>query len=365
LINLSGADKLREIYSFHKDTDKVYIPEKEIKKSMKQAFTYYLINEDKNFYDNLKKQIENYIERHRYLLGLIKETSNMNKKLEEIVEIPEEIPEELAKYKDWKVNKIKNEINKGLHKLVKMIVNELLQNKYKEKGEFIETLSIGNSEIKTPESVLCISSVKITGKKNQFNKYYEFLKSGTILALKEFKPEEEKSDESTEESTEEQKNPLTVEEIFKYCYQFNKDLLEEEIDYFKENENNNIIEHLNSIASQNTEETPVIYLGLDERELEPALTLTIKRKNPELYEELLMSAGKNLKHSGKNLMPKSRKIVHYNDQDITAGWVQILNKEIKKEKTKRKKDTRGKTKKKQKPSPLDNKLTELAKIWNG
>ena len=335
-----------------------------MKEAIKIAMTYSLLMKDEELYGKLKEEIEAYNEKYKFIISLIKEKANLNKKLNEIIENPEEIPEELQKFSEWKLNKIKNDIlNKEIRKLTNSIMKELFASneQYRQNYDFIEKLTIGNTEIKRPERVLCISNVKITNKTTEFNKYYEFIKSGTELTLKEFKVEDP---EKKEDGEEEKSLPMSIKEIFSYCYQFNKDLLEEETSYFKEIEKNDIVEQLNYISSKNTDNAPVIYLGHDKRDLNLALVLAVIRKNPELYDNILIYTNRN--YNGKNLMPKSRKIVYYNGQEITAGWVQILDREMKKEKTRKKKEIKTvQGKKKAKPGTLENKLSELARMWNG
>jgi CRISPR-associated protein Csm5 len=120
---------------------------------------------------------------------------------------------------------------------------------------------------------------------------------------------------------------LTLNGLFQACYQHSKDVLEEEAEYFRnEDEIFGIIEEL---IDENTEESPLIRLGGGQGFLSITATLAIKSKDPQLYENSIrknVSAFRRWRTMPNNF-PKTRRII----ADTTGealdclGWVKMTD----------------------------------------
>ena len=73
----------------------------------------------------------------------------------------------------------------------------------------------------------------------------------------------------------------------------------------------------------------MLRIGKDEGYTNLTVKLTLKKLMPELYENVLIHTTKNKSYDSSITkdgfyFPKSRKIVHWEGQELTAGWVQLI-----------------------------------------
>ena len=97
---------------------------------------------------------------------------------------------------------------------------------------------------------------------------------------------------------------LDIKNLLNCCYVFTERLLLEEINYFNEINNKQIVAKLQSIKQQNTPTSPVIRIGKNEGYLSLTIGLLVKDKDKDLYNSVLCHATKNTSYTGN--FPKTR-----------------------------------------------------------
>lgn len=118
---------------------------------------------------------------------------------------------------------------------------------------------------------------------------------------------------------------LTLPALFQACYQRAKDLLEEEAEYFRKEEE--VLEIIEELIEENTLDAPLIRLGGGQGILSVTVDLAVKRKNPELYERSLrpnVSSFRRWRTMPGNF-PKTRRVISddTNEPLDVLGWLKL------------------------------------------
>lgn len=319
-----------DVNSFIKQMGQVYIPGTEVKGAIRTAIAYCALIDDSSIYSDLEDQIRKFAGQYGFLIQNVKNQQDLRMPLNQVVQQP--IPPEFEKYKNWKLSKIKdnvlcNEMEKITQDLEARVFNAKSHSGSADaKYDVLKFLHVGDSETRLPIDVLSIAEVSPFNIKRAFRMFNEIIIPGSEFILTDLGVEGDKSRKTKmdkigfNESHTRLVDSLDV--ILNCCYRFSKDLLEEEIDYFQGHNKSNIVTHLKELASLNHADPPVLRIGKDEGFLSVTVALAVKKKDPSLYKDTLIHAIKGKSYE-TDLMPKTRKIVIYNGEEYTSGWIQI------------------------------------------
>jgi len=312
--SFTGEEKLQDINVFIKQTSNPYIPGTEIKGAVRTAIIYCTFIEDQW----IRKWFASAVDK------MLLETTDNKKKKETYLDYVN-----LVRNKTDPENWRKKELVKRMRKITSTLEDKILNSKPNDaKYDLMKFLQISDSDLMDPDS-LAISYSKLfnPSKKPVF---YEYLIRNKEVKINCFQTNAnfiKKQQLDRMGFSERQKTLLSsLTKIFDCCYRFTDDLIQEEIEYFEEHHKMEIVKQLQHIASLNTPESPVLRIGKDEGYNSVTIGLALKKTLPELYDKVLIHATKgksyDAEHGGP--FPKSRKIVHWNGEELTAGWVQLI-----------------------------------------
>ncbi|MBU1055685.1 MAG: type III-A CRISPR-associated RAMP protein Csm5 [Proteobacteria bacterium] len=317
--NYAGHEKLRDIKSFIKEMNHPYIPGTEIKGAIRTAVLYCSLLDNEELFVWLKDRFNQFQRNNADKINEVKNKTKPN-------------------------TKIKNELVKEMARIESAFQEQVLCCKPKDaKYDVMKYLQISDSELLNADKSLAVSYVKPFNINNIFSVFYEYIKPGTEIGLSTLALENEKSLKTKLDNmgfTDKQKKIVSgIDAIFNSCCRFSNDLLDEEISFFSKQDNKKfqslegklrIINHLNEIKSQNKPESPVLRIGKDEGYNSLTVGLAVKKTDSDLYENVLIHATKNKSYDSNHggPMPKSRKIVYWNGEETTAGWVQLIPENI-------------------------------------
>ena len=302
-----------EINPFIKQMHRPYVPGTEIKGAVRTAILYGALMNNRSLIDDLKKRLEIFGKEHSSDIEKVR-----NNKRPDL--------------------KTKNRLVKAMEKTESALQENVFyyrpQNSRKSDPKFdvMKFLQISDSNTLDPDKVLAVSYVEPFNITNKFKPVYEFIDPDQTpeITISTFALEPETSLLKKLEKmhfSEDQKRIVSgLDSIFKACHLFSNDLLEEEIAFFQNHGKPLIAEKLKQIKTLNTEDAPVLRIGKDEGYNSLTVGLAVKKLAPELYENVLIHATKNKSYDSEHggPLPKSRKIVHWNDEETTAGWVQLI-----------------------------------------
>jgi len=189
---------------------------------------------------------------------------------------------------------------------------------------------VSDSNLLDSSSSLMVSFSEPFNMSKKFRTYHEYLRPGTLVSLTSFKVEDDRSRAkklNQMEFTDRHKELMSgLDSILFCCYRFANDLLEEEIAYFSKHNKVNIVEQLRRIQKLNETQSPVLRIGKDEGYTSLTVGLAVKKLMPELYENVLIHATKGVSYDSQHggPLPKSRKIIHWDGQEVTGGWVKLI-----------------------------------------
>lgn len=314
-----GNEFLRDINAFIKQMLKPYVPGTEIKGAIRTAILYCIIQDDRNIQKWLEEELKN----------MLKEPIEFSN--EQIIARCEDYINDVKNQRRPDFRK-KNKLSEKIKKIESLLQNKILNSyieKFDAKYDILKFLQIGDSELISTDK-LAVSYVEPFNISNRFKIFYEFLCPDTELMLTSFKLEDEISKKVKTEKmnlSEDKKNIISsINTILQNCKIFSDDLLEEEISYYSDHGKANIVNHLKKIKEQNTINSPVLRIGKDEGYLSLTVGLAVKKINPDIYENVLIHTTKNKSYDSNHggLFPKSRKIVCWDKQELTSGWVKLI-----------------------------------------
>jgi CRISPR-associated protein Csm5 len=288
--NRKDRKYVREVHEFIKDANQgVYLPGSEIKGAIRTAILYRLLL-DEEIYKRLKNALINVKQKDR---GTI---------------------ENARRGKRW----AKKELGKILENVSNKSVEILLRGKKMDaKYDLLKFIQIGDSSMYYPNNleILHINSFRSRGK----HAYVEALPKGAkfngsfntkrdLMILKEL-------------GLDDMEFLLSEVEVLESCYRLSANLIKNEIGYYREHQEPQIVTFYQQLKEENTEENPLIRIGQGQGFLSTTITLRVKNKDPELYEIIrLGTRSKSYPYE----FPKTRRLV-FEDGKPTypLGWVKL------------------------------------------
>jgi len=304
-----------KIEKFVSQINRPYIPGTEVKGAIRTAVLYKLIKDDNSLFQEVKKGIEKFGSKYSVEIDAVKNQKRPNKKIKDV-------------------------LNKEMGNLAQKMENLALKSPGKSdaKYDLLKYLYISDSALLAPDHSLCVSYATLFNPpRSRFRIYHEYCKPETVFKFEDISVDDNTAIKMNKlRFTAEQKNIVSnLKNIFACCHDFSHDLLKEEITFYTTHGKNNIADHLRNIAKVNTAESPVLRIGKDQGFLSLTMGLLfkkkepVKKKEPDLYENVLIHAtkAKSYDSSRGGPLPKTRKIVHYDGDELTSGWVKILPQE--------------------------------------
>lgn len=305
-----------EFYPFIKQMHKPYIPGTEIKGAVRTAILYCALQDDKKIQEWLKQELEAFSFKHGQDIKLVANKKNLK--------------EENPFKPKQKLSKLKETLEKQMHETSKRLQELFFNYKPDAKYDVMKFLYIGDSELLNAKTLVVSYAKPYNMSGNPFTLFYEYMQPDTNMSLSSFALENEKNRAIKLNKmgfSEGHKQLMSsLDFILTKCQRFSADLLQEEISYYSQHGKSDIVKHLQEIQKQNTPESPVLRIGKDEGYSSLTVGLAIKKLMPELYENVLIHATKNKSYDSNHggPFPKSRKIVHWNGKELTAGWVKLI-----------------------------------------
>lgn len=306
-ISATGRIYNADIQKFIAQHHLPYLPGTEIKGAMRTAILYDILQNDSRHFEWLKKKIQDFGDRFENDINMVR-NQRMPKK---------------------------NFLNNKMCQISRQLEQEVffLANQKDSKYDVLKYLSVSDSDLRKPDDTLSVAFAKPFNTNRSFQAFHEYASPGTVFEFKElnaFEDLHENQQRRINETlgfTDQQKNCVSgVREICRSCYQFSKALLNHEIEFFKTRKKRDIVNHLIQISDQNSQENPVLRIGKGESFLGFTIGLAVKEKAPELYDKVFIHAARGTSydssHGGPS--PKSRKIVHFNGKEYTAGWMKFM-----------------------------------------
>lgn len=104
------------------------------------------------------------------------------------------------------------------------------------------------------------------------------------------------------------------EELLRVLYQYSKDIIDDEIEYFKKNKfplfnSKEVIESLQEIKTINSKESPVLRLGKGKGYKSNTVALAIKKLDKDYYMREINRIAKPPKYNKNYEYPKTRKFI--------------------------------------------------------
>ncbi len=312
--NFAGEERLRPINAFIKQMYHPYIPGSEIKGAIRTAVLYRSIFEDNNLKSWFIEAINNFKTKNDHKINLVKNKINLEDRN------PHNPREKL------------HDIKKDLADKMGEIDVELQQRVFnRESGDakydVMKYLLVGDSILLDAKEALAVGYAKpFNMESRQFTLFNEYMRPGITVPLTFLSIEQKKSLKQKLEKmafNDRQKNLVSsIDYLLECCFRFSSDLIQEEITYFSKHGKNNIVEHLKEIEAANEATSPVLRIGKDEGFNSLTVGLAVKKIDIDLYKNALIHATKGKSYDLE--FPKTRKIVHWNDRELTAGWVKLI-----------------------------------------
>ena len=311
----------KEIHSFIKQMHKPYIPGTEIKGAIRTALLYKAFCEDRGIQEFLKDSLNKMLSEK----VKIKNTGRLTYK-DLIEKVKNRRPNNRREFREF------NLFKKALSERTKKIESKLQEFVFRGKSDdakydLLKFLHIGDSVLLNPSEVLCISYAEPFNISRKFQVFYEYMLPDTEISLTEFKLELISEKLKKTGLKEKQERLLkNLEAVFSSCFTFTKDLLNEEISFFEKHNLNDVVDQLIQIEQKNDPKNPVIRIGKDEGYLSLTISLAVKKLMPDLYENILIHATKNISYDSSHggPLPKSRKLVKWDGRRFTSGWIQLV-----------------------------------------
>ncbi len=311
----------KEIHSFIKQMHKPYIPGTEIKGAIRTVLLYKVFCEDRGIQEFLENSLKRMLDEEVKIKNIGRFTYK-----DLIEKVKNRKPNNRKEFKEF------NLFKKALSERTKKIESKLQEFVFRGKNndakyDLLKFLHIGDSVLLNPSDVLCVSYAEPFNISRKFQIFYEYMLPDTEILLTEFRLElipEKLEKTGLKEKQERLINNL--EAVFLSCFAFTKDLLNEEISFFEKHSLSDVVDQLIQIEQKNDPKNPVIRIGKDEGYLSLTIALAVKKLMPDLYENILIHATKNISYDSSHggLLPKSRKLVRWDGRRFTSGWIQLV-----------------------------------------
>lgn len=305
-----------EINPFIKQINRPYIPGSEIKGAIRTAVLYEALINNHEIGQWLESKLQEFHKDNANNINKVKNVKNLR----------------------GETRAAKKKLSKEMAKIESDFQKEVLRSKSDDaKYDVMKYLQISDSELLDADRVLAVSVVQPINIGRRFSVHNEYIRPDTAINLFMVSLEESRSLklEKMEFSGKQQKIVSDMDQIFKSCCGFSNALLDEEIRFFEKQEaneyplqqnKNQILGHLKDIKATNRPDAPVLRIGKDEGFNSLTVGLAVKNLYPDLYENVLIHATRNKSYDSKHggPMPKTRKLVDWYGEKLTAGWVQLL-----------------------------------------
>lgn len=293
-----------EISKFITQQHQPYIPGTEIKGAIRTAVLYCMCRDGD--YQCLKKELEELKSRHETELQAVRSDQ----------------------YKPDRRKKEK--LNKAAEKLASNIEAHFLNSprRMDPKYDVMKSLFVSDSDLTMAEDVLVVAHATPFNTRISFRTYCEYCRTGAEFHFQDISidPWHGIKHEKLGFSQTQQQTMSSVANVFRCCHDFTNELIDEEISYFQSHGKSRVVQHLKKIKVENTPDSPILRIGKDQGYFSVTLGLLVKKTDPVLYEQVLIhtTKGKSYDSDHGGPLPKSRKLVHYDDQELTAGWVKLI-----------------------------------------
>lgn len=304
-----------EVNPFIKQMNSPYIPGTEIKGAIRTAVLNCALQDDVSIQKWLEEKLKDFQTKHAQSLALVANENNLNKSN------PHNQRQKLSKLKEY--------LEKEMSRISDQFEKNVLTCKPDAKYDVMKFLQVGDSPLLRVED-LVVGKAEPFNMSNKFPIICEYLRPETLFPLTSFKLETNNSRTIKLDRmgfTESHKKLMSgLDVIMSCCHYFSSNLLREEISYFKKHGKASIVDHLQQIDKLNSPTSPVLRIGKDEGYNSLTIGLSVKKLLPDLYENVFIHATKNKSYDSRHggPLPKSRKIVHWNGKEMTAGWVQLI-----------------------------------------
>ncbi|GBD39333.1 hypothetical protein HRbin37_01608 [bacterium HR37] len=239
----------------------------------------------------------------------------------------------LTSFLSNEINKIKRkslgnrkEVREELKKLEEKISQKVLRLRNDAKFDFLKFILVSDAYSKNAERI--IAKIQIKNSSRITGEFHEIISSNTefqgeigIIQGKQFE------DFANHFGTDIQKKSFfgNLDQVLKACYEMSKEIIEEELDFYRKLKVYSAISQLENIKRTNSENAPVIRIGKHQGFISITLAKLIKHLGDETYRnyvELLKTTGRRINTSN---FPKTRKVVinPATKEELTLGWIRI------------------------------------------
>lgn len=288
--NRKDRKYVREVHEFIKDANQgVYLPGSEIKGAIRTAILYRLLLGEE-IYKRLKNALINVKQRESRTIDDAKRGDRRAKK----------------------------KLGRALGNVSKVVENLLRGEKNDAKHDLLRFIQIGDSSTYNPNN-LEILHINSFGRRRGKHAYVEALPKGVKFngsfnitknswVLKEL-------------GLVDRELLLSEAEVLESCYGLSVNLIKNEIAYYKSHRENQIADFYQQLLDENTKKNPLIKIGQGQGFLSTTIALTVKNKDPELYEIIrLGTRGKSYPYE----FPKTRRLVFEDGKPrYPLGWLKL------------------------------------------
>jgi len=293
-----------EVSKFITQQHQPYIPGTEIKGTIRTALLYCWCRDLD--YQYLKNQLEGFKNQHETVLQAVR---------------AEPFKPDRRK---------KDTLNRAAEKLASDIEAHFLNSpgRMDAKYDVMKSLFISDSDLNRVGDVLVVAHATPFNTRRSFRTYCEYCRTQVEFRSQgiSIDPWYGTKHEKLGFSRTQHETMSDITKVFRCCHDFTNELIDEEMSYFQSHGKSRIVQHLKAIKAENTPDGPVLRIGKDQGYLSMTLGLLVKKNNPDLYEQVLIhtTKGKSYETDHGGPLPKSRKIVHCDDEELTAGWVKLI-----------------------------------------
>lgn len=220
----------------------------------------------------------------------------------------------------------RKKVREELNKLEEKISQKVLRLRKDAKFDFLKFILVSDAHSKNAERI--IAKIQIKNSSRTTGEFHEIISSNTefqgeigIIQGTQFE------DFANHFGADIQKKSFfsNLDKILKACYEMSKEIIEEELDFYKRLKVYSAINQLENIKKTNSESAPVIRIGKHQGFISITLAKLIKHLGDETYRnyiELLKATGRRINIGN---FPKTRKIVinPATKEELTLGWIKI------------------------------------------
>lgn len=306
-----------EINKFIHENHRPYIPGTEVKGALRTALLFHRLQMDPCFYGCLAKEIRQF---------------------------PNKIDERRHETYQAKIDAVKNEkrphggtkrfLNQEMHRLTQRLEQRAFHapdQKDPQKDaryDLLKYLFITDSKTRAAhDTLVAAAAIPFNMPSRNFIILSEYVRPEIAFDFTGIKLEAQPEQLNRLKFTETQQQYVSgYNIILDACHAFSAKLLEAEITYYQDHNELDVVNILKNLQSQNRPQNPLLRLGKDQGFLSTTVGLVIKESDPDLYKNVLIHTTEGVSYDRTDdvILPKTRKLVQYNNGKYPAGWVQLL-----------------------------------------